>query len=163
MDDFIQILSIVSGTVSLAGVIYLLGHWKGQIDAKTKILDQYSISDLALMIKTLWDVYVMDVLHQRPDLIQHNSPYHVTAKGEELIPPEIRRKLTCAINSEGEELLPPEIRRKVTCAINEGCPRAWHVIKQVGLPTIEKIAEEKGLTVQQTIAILAIYGNTDLV
>ena len=98
--DLAAIIGAVSGVISIFGLAYLLGIWKGGVDSKlkdiTRLLSQYPPSETALMTKTLWDIYVVDALRNRPDLAEH-------------------------------------------------------------MEAISRMAEEKGLSVQESIAILSTY------
>ncbi len=141
-----SIVGVTTGVVSLLGTIYMMGYWKGGVDIKIKAqedqLCKYPPGEIALMCKTMWNIYVVDVLHQRPDLAQHNSPYKLTPKARDLIPSSVKLLLD-DIHIKDED--------------QESVASGWLVVKHLGLPIIEQMAQEKSLTVQESIAILSTY------
>ena len=144
--DLAAIIGAVSGVASLLGLVYLLGVWKGGVDSKlrdiTRLLSQYPPSETALMTKTLWDIYVVDALRNRPDLAEHSSAYKLTKVGEDLIP----------------EYMKPLLERIPHNPLNrEDIATGYLVVKYVGLDSISKMAEDKQLNVQEAIAILSTY------
>lgn len=146
MQQVLQILGIVSGLLSLAGVIYLIGYWKGGIDAwkreMSRCIEQYPPAETALMVKTLWEIYVVDALRARPDLAEHASLFKLKKEAEFLIPDEIKQRLVQIPRN-------PENSDEVASG--------WLVVKKIGLYSIERLAVEKNLSVQETIAILSTY------
>lgn len=146
MEHVASIIGAVSGLLSLAGVIYLVGYWKGGIDTWRKAHEEehkkYPPGEIAIMCKTLWDIYVVDALRQHPELAQHGSPYKLTPQGNDLIPDEIKHLL--------EKVPSNPLDRE---AIASG----WLVVKHLGLETIEQMAKDQQLTVQAAIAILSTY------
>ena len=142
----LDIIGVVSGCLSLLGIVWLLGYWKGQVDSKLRNLQQmmmaYPPAEIALMTKTLWDIYVVDALHNRPDLAEHRSAFLLKKEGHDLIPVHLREAL---------EKIPlnPENRN----AIASG----WLVVKHLGMSTISQMAEQQKLSVQEAIAILSCY------
>lgn len=150
--DLVAIIGAVSGVVSIFGLAYLLGIWKGGVDSKlkdiTELLSQYPPSETALMTKTLWDIYVVDALRNRPDLAERQSAYKLRKEGEDLISEHLKAEL-CQISKSLSTL---ENRNK-----NEAIASGWLVVKYLGMETISRMAEEKGLSVQESIAILSTY------
>lgn len=147
--DLAAIIGAVSGVASILGLAYLLGIWKGGVDSKlkdiTQLLSQYPPSETALMTKTLWDIYVVDALRNRPDLAEHQSAYKLRKEGEDLIPDHLKAEL-CQISKN------PSIGEK-----GEAIASGWLVVKCLGMEAISRMAEEKGLSVQESIAILSTY------
>jgi len=147
--DLAAIIGAVSGVASILGLAYLLGIWKGGVDSKlkdiTQLLSQYPPSETALMTKTLWDIYVVDALRNRPDLAEHQSAYKLRKEGEDLIPEHLKAEL-CQIFKN------PSIGEK-----GEAIASGWLVVKCLGMEAISRMAEEKGLSVQESIAILSTY------
>ncbi len=82
MQELGAIAGVASLVVTLATAIYLIGVWKGGVDNKVKRLcednQKYPPGETALMCKTMWDIYVVDALRERPDLAQHMSPFKLT-------------------------------------------------------------------------------------
>ncbi len=72
MADIAAIVGAVSGCISLIGIVYLFGMWRGKVDTALNSFNQclkdYPPAEMWTMTKTLWDVYVMDALRHRPDL-----------------------------------------------------------------------------------------------
>lgn len=136
----IELTGAISGVISLLGVIYLLGYWKGKVDITLenlrRAIEQYPPAESAVMIKTLWDIYVIDALHQRPDLVDHNSPYRI--KNEEIIPDSLKERLR-------------QTRR------GNPTPDGWQVVNALGVDAIIQMADEKHLSFQESVALLATY------
>ncbi len=147
--DLAAIIGAVSGVISIFGLAYLLGIWKGGVDSKlkdiTRLLSQYPPSETALMTKTLWDIYVVDALRNRPDLAEHQSAYKLKKEAEDLIPDHLKAEL-CQISKN------PSIGEQ-----GEAIASGWLVVKFLGMEAISRMAEEKGLSVQESIAILSCY------
>ena len=142
----LEIVGVISGCLSLVGIIYMLGYWKGQIDSKLRgiqqILASYSLSELSLMTKTLWEIYVVDALHSRPDLADHHSAYQLKKEGNDLIPANLK-----------EVLDKISLDHEASNAIASG----WLAVKHIGIATISQMAEQQKLSVQEAIAILSCY------
>jgi len=150
--DLAAIIGAVSGIISIIGVVYLLGVWKGGVDSKLKeiaqLLSRYPPEETALMTKTLWNIYVVDALRNRGDIAEHQSAYKLNKEGEALIPEYLKAEL-CRIS---KDLVMVENDNKA-----EGIASGWLVVKSLGLETITRMADEKGLSVQESIAILSCY------
>lgn len=146
MENLLLIINIVVGILSLAGVLYIIGYWKGGIDAWKKAHEEehsrYALSEMFLMCKTMWDIVVVDALHRRPDLADHSSPYKLKKLAEDLIPEDLKQKLG-------------EIASNHTNA--EDIASGWMVVKNIGMPSIEQMAKDKQLSVPEAIAILSTY------
>jgi len=146
MENIASIIGAVSGLISLVGIIYLVGYWKGGIDSRMKAhedqLSKYPPGETALMCKTMWDIYVVDALRQHPELAQHSSAFKLTKQGVELIPDHLKLSL-----------------EKIKCnhMDREAVASGWLVVKSLGISAIEQMAKEKSLTVQETIALLSTY------
>lgn len=147
------IVGSVTGIISLGGLIYLLGNklgwlkaWKESVDAWMKAHDdnfqKYPPGETALMCKTMWDIYVVGALRDRPDLATHQSAFKLTPNGIDLIPDKIKEALSRI------EVLPQD---------KESLATGWLVVKNLGIPTIETLAKEKDLSVPEAIAILSTY------
>jgi len=146
LEQIFSIAGSISGILSLAGIIYLVGYWKGGVDNKLKglctSLDKYPPGEIALMCKTMWDIYVVDALRAHPELAQHNSPLKLTPQGMDLIPEHIRLSLANIPSN-------PTNREDIASG--------WLVVKHLGLSAIEELAKETCLTLQETIAVLSTY------
>ncbi|KKK61516.1 hypothetical protein LCGC14_3013560, partial [marine sediment metagenome] len=88
--EIASIVGAVSGSLSLLGIIYLFGVWRGKVDNQLnglgKSFQDYPPAEMWTMTKTLWDVYVMDALRLRPDLAEHGSGFNLKESGKNLIP-----------------------------------------------------------------------------
>jgi len=88
--EIASIVGAISGSISLLGIFYLFGVWRGKVDntlnAFNKCMDQYPPAEMWTMTKTLWDIYVVEALHHRPDLAQRGSDFKLKKEGEDLIP-----------------------------------------------------------------------------
>lgn len=140
--EIASIIGAVSGLLSILGIIYMMGVWRGKVDTKLKQLDDYPLGEIALMTKTLWDLYVVDALRSRPDLAEHGSAYRLKKEGESLIPQELKDELdSLALNAQEAK----------------ANPTGWQIVKALGMERIQTFADERELSLQQTIAILATY------
>lgn len=146
MDNILNILGVITGTISALGIVYLIGFWKGQVDSDRvewkRCQKEYPLAELWTMAKTMWDIYVVDALHQRPDLANRNSPLKLTNKGKDLIPGEIK-------------LILDQVPGNPNC--KEDIANGWLAVKSVGLESIDKMAKDTGLSVQESIAVLSTY------
>lgn len=144
--DVASIIGVISGCLSLVGIVYLLGYWKGQVDSKLREMQQmmtaYPPAELSLMTKTLWDIYVVDALRARPDLAEHHSAFHLKKEGHDLIPSHLKEALD-------NIPLNPDNRNAVASG--------WLVVKHLGMGHITQMAEQQKLSVQEAIAILSCY------
>jgi len=143
--EIASIVGAVSGCLSLLGIVYLFGVWRGKVDSALKefkqCLKDYPPAEMWTMTKTLWDIYVVEALHRRPDLAEHGS-FKLKKEGEELIPEHIKPLLDRIPRNPG---------------LKEDIATGYLVVKHIGLDLIGKMAEEKQLTVQEAIAILSCY------
>lgn len=146
MENIASIIGAVSGLISLIGIIYLVGYWKGGVDSRLKAhedqLRKYPPGETALMCKTMWDIYVVDALRQHPELAQHSSSFKLTKQGIDLVPEPIKKILD-------------ELEYNPTS--NKDIASGWLVVKHLGISAIEQMSREKSLTVQEAIAILSTY------
>jgi len=144
--EITSIIGAISGVASLIGLVYLIGVWKGKVDSNltraNDLLSKYPPQEFALMTKTLWDIYVVDALRSRPDLADHHSAFKLKKEGEDLIPDDIKQDL--------DKLHNPEVN-------DESLASGWLVVKFLGMERVSQMAEAKGLSVQEAIAILSTY------
>ncbi len=140
------IVGAVSGIVSLLGIAYMIGLWRGRVETRVESLEsqirEHPLAEIAMMVHTLWDIYVLDALRDRPDLVEHSSRYRLKKEAEHLVPQEIRDMLD-----------------QLDCC---GLTPAWAVVKAVGMQKISHMANHNGFTVQQTIGILTAYATPRL-
>ncbi|MBA7686680.1 hypothetical protein ES703_95133 [subsurface metagenome] len=143
--EIASIVGAVSGCLSLLGIAYLFGVWRGKVDntlnAFKQCLKDYPPAEMWTMTKTLWDVYVMDALRHRPDLAEHGS-FKLKKEGEELIPEHIKPLLDRIPRNPG---------------LREDIATGYLVVKHIGLELVSKMAEEKKVSIQESIAILSCY------
>jgi hypothetical protein len=146
LEEVAAIIGCVTGVLSLAGVVYLIGYWKGGIDTWKKSHEEehkkYPPSETALMCKTMWDIFIVAALKDRPDLATHQSPYRLTPQGQDLIPQDVKDTL-CQIPKE-------ELDR-------EAIANGWLVVSHLGLERIEAIAHSKKLSVPEAVAIFSTF------
>lgn len=146
MNDIAGIIGAISGCVSLLGIVYMLGVWRGKVDTSLNTFNQcikdYPPGEMWTMCKTLWNIYVIEALHNRPDLATHSSAFKLSQDGEDLIPDEIKQQLDEIPRNPGNK---------------ESLATGYLVVKYIGMEPITRMAEEKGLSVQEAIAILSTY------
>jgi len=149
MEHIAALVGSVTGVLSLLGIVYMLGRWKGQVDTRlrdiTNSMAQYPPAETALMVKTLWDIYVVDALRGRPDLAEHRSAFKLSKEAHDMIPDALKPLLDqiSQINSN------PGIRADVASG--------YLVVKYLGMGPISQMAEDCKLSVQEAIAILSTY------
>jgi len=150
--DLAAIIGAISGVISIIGLVYLLGVWRGGVDSTLKDivqrLSQYPPEETGRMINTLWEVYVLDPLRNRPDLAEHSSAFKLSKVGEDLIPDYLKAEL-CQISN--------DLANGDNCNKGEAIASGWLVVKHLGIEPISRMAEEKQLSVQESIAILSTY------
>ena len=144
--DVGSIIGAVSGALSLIGVVYIwLGLWRGKVDSQLKNIAQsfkdYPPAEMWTMTKTLWDVYVLEALRHRPDLAARGSGYQLRKEGEDLIP----------------DYMLPLLDRIPLNRQREDIATGYLVVKYIGLEQVSKMATEKKLSLQESIAILSTY------
>ena len=144
--DIASIIGAISGGLSLVGVVYMLGIWRGKVDNQlnslSKSFQDYPPAEMWTMTKTLWDVYVMDALRHRPDLAEHGSGFKLKKEGEDLIP---------------DYMLPLLDRIPRNPGLKEDIATGYLVVKHIGLELVSKMAEEKKVSIQEAIALLSTY------
>lgn len=144
--EIASIVGAVSGCLSLLGIVYLFGVWRGKVDNKLnslgKSLQDYPLAEMWTMTKTLWDVYVMDALRHRPDLAEHGSGFKLKQPGKDLIPDYMLSLL--------DRIPRNPIQR-------EDIATGYLVVKHIGLELVSKMAEEKKVSIQEAIALLSTY------
>lgn len=149
MENIAGIIGAVSGTISVLGLVYIFAYWRGKVDTALKdlhcCLRDYPPAEMWTMVKTLWEIYVVEALHHRPDLADHGSAFHLKKEGVDLIPDHLKTLLD-------------SIPQNPLCN-NEAIASGYLVVKSIGLDLIGKMADEKGLSVQEAIAILSCYLN----
>jgi hypothetical protein len=146
MGNIASVIGAISGVVSLLMLIYLFGFWRGQVDndrqAFRDCLKSYPPAEMWTMVKTLWDVCIMDALRNRPDLAQHGSGYRLSNLGKELIP---------------QSIIPLLDKIPKNPVLKEDIATGYVVVKYLGLDTIQKAAEEMKLSIPESIAIFSTY------
>ncbi|MBA7702808.1 hypothetical protein ES703_111583 [subsurface metagenome] len=144
--EIASIVGAVSGCLSLLGIVYLFGVWRGKVDNQLnslgKSFQDYPPAEMWTMTKTLWDVYVMDALRLRPDLAAHGSAFKLKQPGKDLIP---------------DYMLPLLDRIPRNPGLREDIATGYLVVKHIGLELISKMAEEKKVSIQEAIALLSTY------
>ena len=146
MQDIFAIIGAVSGIASLLAIIYLVGVWKSRVDTNLgniiQSMQKYPLEQTALMAKTLWEIYVVDALQHRPDLAERGSGFRLKQEGKDIIP----------------DYMLTLLKRVPRNPLNsEQVATGYLVVKHIGLDIINKMAEEKELTVQESIAILSTW------
>jgi len=124
----------------------MLGVWRGKVEGQlnglAKSFQDYPPAEMWTMVKTLWDIYVVDALHHRPDLAVSGSAFKLKKEGADLIP----EHLTALLDTIPRNPLNYE-------AIATG----YLVVKYIGLDLIGKMAKENQLSIQEAIALLSCY------
>ena len=146
-NNIASIIGAVSGSISLIGIVYMLGVWRGKVDSQlnnvAKCFQDYPPAEMWTMAKTLWDIYVVDALQHRPDLAERGSAFRLKKEGEDLIPEDMKALLDGIPRNPGLN--------------NEEIATGYLVVKYIGLELISKMAQEKQLSVQEAIALLSCY------
>jgi hypothetical protein len=147
------VIGVITGVVSLItivyGLIFKLGWlkgWKESVDDWQKKHDaaekDYSPKETALMCKTMWDIYVIGPLRDRPDLATHRSPLKLTPYSESIITDDLKKILNL-IKTDRQD--------------KENIATGWLVVKYLGVGKIEQLSVEKDLSIPEMIAVLSTY------
>ena len=146
MNEILNLIGAITGVISLLGIIYIAGYWKGVVDAfmrQTKeCQDKYPAAELSLMVKSLWDVYGLEAMSKRPDLAEHSSPWRLTPKGKDLIPDNLKKLLDGIVGIQLD---------------HSGAAANWLVVKTLGLDRISDFARDTGLSLHESIGVLGIH------
>lgn len=146
MEGITSIIGAITGIVSLLTILYLAVMWKSSVDKDRSYfrdsLKNYPPAEMWTMVKTLWDIYVLDALRNRPDLAEHHSPYKLKPEARDLIPDDLKSELNKNTNNSDQK---------------EGIATGYLVVKILGIERVSQIAEQKGLSVQEFIAVLSTY------
>lgn len=151
--NILAIIGFITGVISILMLVYYFGSWKRGVEENIKHtkddieeikndLKKQNLSSFCMMVQTLWDVYVIDPLHKRPDIATSHSLPKLTQKGLDYIPQDVKAQL--------DKL---EISVKDRLNISSG----YLVVQIIGLDRITKIASEKELSIQEMIAVLSTY------
>lgn len=136
----------ISCLFTLIMVFYLSIYWKSQVDSyirQSKECDsKYPPLEIGLQVKTLWEIYGVEALRNKPDLAAHSSPWHLTPKGQSLIPEKVKEKLD---DIPGQ----PDNR--------EGMASFWLAVKTLGMDNVNQFARESGLTLQEAVGVLGVH------
>ncbi|MDD5701583.1 MAG: hypothetical protein PHU23_05975 [Dehalococcoidales bacterium] len=122
MSEIISIIALITGIISLILILYKIGVRDGKVDTKLDVL---------------WNVYVMDALHNEANLAQHHSPPTITPEGEAIIPADFKQcieKHTCKDGNYGFE-----------------------VVQCLGMEKVQKFAQDNDWTMQKALGILTLY------
>ena len=145
MENLASIVGAITGCISLLGLVYVFGVWRGRVDSSLKvitdILKSYPPGEMWRMTQTLWEIYVVEALHNRPDLAQRGSGFKLKKEGQDLIPDSMKSLL---------EHIPHNPHK-------DDISTGYLVVEVLGLEPIREMAEEKHLSVQEAIAILSTY------
>jgi len=146
MENIASIIGAISGCLSLVGIVYMLGVWRGKVDNQLNTWAQsfkdYPPAEMWTMTKTLWNIYVVDALHHRPDLAVHGSSFKLKKEGLDLIPDYMLPLLEGIPHNPG---------------MREDIATGYLVVKHIGLEMVSKMAEEKKVSIQEAIALLSTY------
>jgi hypothetical protein len=151
--SILAVIGVITGVISILVLVFGLGSWKKGIEddvsqIKTDVagikgeLKEHNLSSFCMMVQTLWDVYVIDTLHKRPDIASSHSLPKLTQKGLDYIPEDVK-----------EQLNKSELSVKDQTNISSG----YLVVQIIGLDRITKLAQENDLSIQEMIAVLSAY------
>lgn len=136
----------ITSAISLIGFIYLLAYWKGRVDSFMSLAcvreDKYPIAEIAVQVKTLWEVYGVRALVSKPDLAASRSLFGLTEKGRALIPESIKTQLDKI----------PGLDEKPAATAS-----AWLAVEALGVEDITSFAHERGLSLSEGLGLLGLY------
>jgi len=146
MEHIPGIVGAISGCLSLLAIVYLFGVWRGKVDSAVngfrEVVKDYPPAEMWTMVKTLWEIYVVDALHHRPDLAQHGSSFKLKKEGLDLIPDYMFPLLDCIPHNPG---------------LQEDIATGYLVVKHIGLELVSQMAREKEVSIQEAIALLSTH------
>jgi len=144
MDTVFSVIGAITGLVSLIGLVYQLGYRNANVDGKIekmeKTLEKWNLGEIGTQVKTLWDIYVLDALRNRPDLASHSSSLTINPKGEDMLPDDVKKAL-----------------REFQPCDQDMDSASWLVVKCLGVERIENLSKNIDLSYQETVALLAVY------
>lgn len=139
-----NVISITLAVLSILGLIYQFAYRNAKHDSDVKAikeeLEKADLSNLKLMCSTLWQCYVVDPLHNRPELSQRQSPLKLTRAGMDIIPDKIKIQLD-----------------QIKITNHEDLVTGYLVVHKLGIDNIEQIAKEQKVSLQLMVAILSLY------
>lgn len=143
IESIASVIGAITGSLSLIGFIYTIGYWKGKVDSSLDQIKAHPPAEIHQMVKTMWEVYVVDALRGKPELANHGSAYRLKPEAEDLIPPIIKKALA----------------EFPVCANSHG-PRDAHaylVVKCLGVSAMRDLSDQLNMSVRETTALLALY------
>jgi hypothetical protein len=140
------IVGIILGCASLIilAINYIRRDTKKEDELNNTIglLKKFDLSEMHLMVTTMWKAYTADLPYKRPDLAQNHSPCNLTPAGLGMIPAEVKAEL------DKFEISPDAKENVVT---------GYLVVKIMGIERINALARENKVLVQEMIGILSAY------
>lgn len=119
---------------------YPLGEISNQLKALSDNFEKYPLPEISNQVKTLWEVYVVDALHNRQDLANRGSPLEITTKGEAMIPQDIKDML-----------------KNHNPKIDNTHSAGWLVINCLGIDCITMLGLKLDLSFAVTLALLSVF------
>lgn len=146
MSDVIAYVALIGSLASVISVILLVGVWKGAVDEFIRGVkcdrEKYPPAEIYRMLTTLWQTYVIEPLHKRPDIAEFHSPCALTEKGLNYISSRTKQDLDNII------INPDKL---------EDIATGYLVVSRLGHERLSKEAALINLTLQEYIAILSTY------
>lgn len=143
MNDPATYVTMALAILGIAGWLIQFGWKNGSTDTKLAtilaLLTKYPLEKISTEVDTMWEIYVVDVLHTRPDLASRHSPLDLTDKGESLIPQNLKELLTAHA---------PELPSR-SCT--------YEVIHCLGMESITDFSQKSELPVSLGLALLSLF------
>ena len=140
----LSVISLILGVLTLLGLLYQFAYRNAITDKTLRdfkdLLDKYSLAEISNQVNTMWEVYVLDALHSRPDLAKHNSPLQITDEGEAMIPQYIKDVLLS---------YHPDPYKNQSAT--------WIVVSCLGTLKISELATELKLSTSITLSLLSVF------
>lgn len=150
MNGALQIVSLIAGLISLAGVIYAFAFWRGRVDNQLSDLSKANIIGRLAKIEgkqeLMWNVFTEQVLTHRPNLATRGSAFKLTDDAMKAI-------------EEVKQIL-PESNPGIEPVTSE------HILielpKQIGLDKLKDIANSHDMTLGELLAIMSVELGIDI-
>lgn len=142
------VISIVATAISLAGILFGIGYWRGKVDNELKWLKEkcqsYSdakipdrVAKMEAKFELVWEVFTEQVLTDRPHLATRQSPLKLTAQALEATA-EVRACLELSNHTTPSDKVLVDVPA------------------QIGLVKLKDIANRHSMTLAELLAIISL-------
>lgn len=150
MNDILAVVGTIAGLLSLAGVVYAFGFWRGKVDKQLSDLKDAHIpkrlDKMEAKQEVLWTVFTEQVLSNRPNLAMKGSQFKLTGEAMKAIE-EVNGLI--ADHNPGATKVTSE---HILCDLPA----------EIGLENLKDIAERHSMTLGELLAIISVALGIDI-